>query len=263
MNNFTTRILSGGLYVALLVLSIVFSPPWFAIAMALFCLLALFEIIDLMEDKTGGSTKLTALVYAGLIIYLCLFQQTDLSLIEYIIAFAIQIVSVFAIYKRLKKGFKPQLLFNTLYIWLPLASLAIWSSQNTEIAKDHLLFFFIIIWSYDSFAYLVGKAIGKRPIFPAVSPKKTVEGTIGGILITSIIAVIISRYFFTINSNAVVLAIIIILFSILGDFVESYLKRKLGVKDSGNIMPGHGGILDRIDSMLFASIPFVLLLSLS
>ena len=263
MSNLLLRLLSGSLYVALIIASIYFSPPWFAVAMSLFCLLALLEIMSINEKSVGANTKLTALVYAAIIIYLCLFQQTDKLKYEYLFAFIIQILSVIFIYQKLKKDQKPQLLFNTLYIWLPLATLALWATQNAEIAKDHLYFFFIVIWCYDSLAYVVGKTIGKRPIFPKISPKKTIEGTVGGIILTLVVVFFLKNYLLNIDSNVFALALIVIVFSILGDFLESYLKRKLNIKDSGNIMPGHGGILDRIDSILFAAIPYIVLLSLS
>ena len=118
---------------------------------------------------------------------------------------------------------------------------------------------FILIWTNDTFAYIVGKSIGKNKLFERISPKKTIEGFLGGLLFTIIAGYIISRYFtFSSPTSWIITAIILVIFGSLGDLVESKFKRNAGVKDSGTIMPGHGGILDRLDSIIFA-IPFLFL----
>jgi len=118
---------------------------------------------------------------------------------------------------------------------------------------------FILIWVNDTFAYLVGKKWGKNKLFEAVSPKKTIEGFIGGLFFTIIFAFIlsISFLFFTFE-NWIIIAIIVSVFGTVGDLLESKLKRIAKVKDSGKIMPGHGGLLDRLDSVIFVA-PFVYL----
>ena len=121
---------------------------------------------------------------------------------------------------------------------------------------------FIIIWANDTFAYVVGKSIGKHKLFERISPKKTIEGFIGGMIFSVAGAYILGQneYFDTSLTpwQWMAFAAILVVFGTLGDLVESYLKRNAGVKDSGSIMPGHGGILDRLDSVLFA-IPFLFL----
>ena len=117
------------------------------------------------------------------------------------------------------------------------------------------MLYFTTIWVYDSMAYLVGKRLGRSPIFPKVSPKKTVEGTIGGTILTIMIIAVIQNYMLNIPGNFILLSFIIIVFATFGDYVESYMKRKLGVKDSGNLIPGHGGILDRMDSIYLSVLP--------
>ena len=116
---------------------------------------------------------------------------------------------------------------------------------------------FIMIWCNDTFAYLVGKSFGKHKLLERVSPKKTIEGFIGGIVFTIIASIIISQFYTFFNVTLwIISALIISIFGTLGDLVESKFKREAGVKDSGNIMPGHGGILDRLDSVIFV-IPFL------
>lgn len=119
---------------------------------------------------------------------------------------------------------------------------------------------FILIWVNDSFAYIVGKNFGKQKLFYSISPHKTVEGFLGGLFFCCISASLVSRYIDDSIStpNWLTMAIIISIFGTLGDLIESKFKRESNVKDSGKIMPGHGGILDRLDSIIFAS-PYVYL----
>lgn len=119
-----------------------------------------------------------------------------------------------------------------------------------------LLFLFILIWGADSGAYFVGKKWGKTKLIPAVSPGKSWQGFFGALITTAIIACI-GLFIFKIPSHDSVwflaASLITVLFSILGDLFESMLKRNAGVKDSGRLLPGHGGILDRIDSLTAAA----------
>ena len=119
---------------------------------------------------------------------------------------------------------------------------------------------FILIWVNDSFAYMIGKKFGKQKLFYSISPHKTVEGFLGGLLFCCISASVVSRYVddSISTSNWLTMAIIVSVFGTLGDLIESKFKRESNVKDSGKIMPGHGGILDRLDSIIFAS-PYIYL----
>jgi phosphatidate cytidylyltransferase len=122
-----------------------------------------------------------------------------------------------------------------------------------------LLGSFILVWVNDSFAYLVGKNFGKQKLFPRISPKKTVEGFLGGLFFSCIASYFIARLTDTLDfSNWLILSIIISVLGTLGDLIESKFKRQANVKDSGVLMPGHGGLLDRLDSIIFAS-PFIYL----
>jgi len=113
---------------------------------------------------------------------------------------------------------------------------------------------FVLIWTNDSFAYLVGKNFGKHKLFERISPKKTIEGFIGGAVFTVAMSYLIFTYIEILPWWAwIILALIVSVFGTLGDLVQSKFKRKADVKDSGKIMPGHGGIFDRMDSMLFSS----------
>ena len=126
----------------------------------------------------------------------------------------------------------------------------------------YLITIFIAIWLNDTFAYLTGMFFGKRKLFERISPNKTWEGTFGGAIISLIISLLFIHYYINSEISMTSWAIIILITVIAGntgDLIESLLKRKLGIKDSGNILPGHGGILDRFDSIFFAA-PFVAVL---
>lgn len=117
---------------------------------------------------------------------------------------------------------------------------------------------FIIIWASDVFAYLVGSMIGKHRLFERISPKKSWEGSFGGLVFALIAAYFLSMFFKELSLvHWLVMAVIIVVTGTLGDLSESFLKRQAGVKDSGTIFPGHGGVLDRFDATIFAT-PFVL-----
>ncbi|MDK6805335.1 phosphatidate cytidylyltransferase [Aerococcus sp. UMB7834] len=117
-----------------------------------------------------------------------------------------------------------------------------------------ILFVLVIIWSNDTFAYLTGRAIGRRPLAPAISPNKTIEGSIGGIVGAFLVSLIFD-YFFNIYQLSflgnLILVILLCLAGQMGDLVESSIKRQYHVKDSGKLLPGHGGFLDRFDNILF------------
>ncbi len=120
-----------------------------------------------------------------------------------------------------------------------------------------VLGYFFLVWSFDTFAYIIGSTIGRTRLSKRISPKKSWEGTIGGALLTIGVAYLISIYFKELAAiDWFIIAILIIIMASFGDLVESLFKRSLNIKDSGNIIPGHGGLLDRFDGVLL-SLPFV------
>lgn len=124
---------------------------------------------------------------------------------------------------------------------------------------EYLLFIFFVIWATDSGAYFIGRSLGKRKLWPVISPNKTIEGAIGGIVIAIGVAVVFQLVHPFASYSFLQMIFIALLISVagqIGDLVESAFKRHYGVKDSGKIMPGHGGVLDRLDSMIFV-LPFL------
>ena len=157
--------------------------------------------------------------------------------------------------------------FSHLYIAVPLALLMMlctedlglsWQAYGLPFERTFwLLPIFAFVWLNDTGAYVFGSLFGRHKLWEEISPKKTKEGSVGGVLTAALSGIAFYCIFPAVTSlfNWLVLAVLVSAFSTWGDLFESYIKRAFGVKDSGNILPGHGGILDRIDSLLFAAIP--------
>ncbi len=151
------------------------------------------------------------------------------------------------------------LTFGLIYILLPLSVIPFICFLDGHYDHRLIFGFFFLLWTYDSFAYLTGVLTGKHRILPSVSPKKSWEGLAGGLLFSLGAAYIIPIFFTRLTfAGWAGLAVIVVITGTAGDFIESAMKRNAGVKDSGRFLPGHGGVLDRFDSVLF-SIPFVYL----
>lgn len=146
-----------------------------------------------------------------------------------------------------------------LYLTVPLALINAIANETSTFEPNRIMGMLLLIWANDTGAYVLGSKIGKTPFFKRISPKKTWEGTVSGMITTLILAAILG---FVFKELSVVqwygIAVCVIIFSTLGDLVESMLKRNLGIKDSGTILPGHGGILDRFDALLLA-VPYITL----
>jgi phosphatidate cytidylyltransferase len=142
------------------------------------------------------------------------------------------------------------------YIGIPFALLYFIAFDDAHFYSKIVFGLLVLTWVNDTGAYLVGSQFGRTPLFPRISPRKTWEGTIGGISTTIVFGVLLSLFIAEIELiNWVVLAMMVAMFGTLGDLVESMLKRSVGVKDSGSLLPGHGGLLDRFDAFIFV-IPF-------
>jgi phosphatidate cytidylyltransferase len=148
-------------------------------------------------------------------------------------------------------------LLALIYIGIPFALLADIASPDQHYSAWRVFGLLLLNWMNDTFAYLTGYFIGKTPFFPRISPKKTWEGTIGGIVFTFLFAWALSNWISCYSvPQWLAIATVVAIFGTLGDLVESMLKRSVGVKDSGAILPGHGGFLDRFDSLIVLT-PFV------
>lgn len=171
----------------------------------------------------------------------------------------IAIVTLFRFSKELYYD-NGKLIFTVIYTALPFSfalGLPKFSSIENTFSLE-VFFLFILLWSSDTFAYFTGKMFGKHKMSPKISPNKTWEGFAGGVVLTLILSIFIERLYPDLRGNWIVVGLLVAVFAPFGDLVESQLKRTFGVKDSGNIIPGHGGILDRLDSFIIC-VPVVYL----
>lgn len=171
---------------------------------------------------------------------------------------AIAVITLFRFTKELYFD-NGKLIFTVIYTALPFSfALGLPSFSSDGNFTLEIFFLFVLIWSSDSFAYFTGKFLGKHKMAPKISPKKTWEGFAGGVFFTMILGYFIEMYYPDLRGNYMIVGLLVSVFGPLGDLVESQLKRTFGVKDSGNIIPGHGGILDRLDSFIIC-VPVVYL----
>ena len=150
-----------------------------------------------------------------------------------------------------------KLIFTVVYLALPFGfALGLPKFSTLDPSKPltlEVFMLFVLIWSSDTFAYLTGKFFGKHKMAPRISPKKTWEGFAGGVILTLVLGFFVEQYFPELRGNWMIVGFLVSVFAPLGDLVESQLKRSFAVKDSGNIIPGHGGILDRLDSFIICA----------
>lgn len=267
MSNLLTRSLTGAVFAAVMIGGILWNIWSFIGLFSLIALLGLWEFYTLIEGKVKGTQKIPGLLLGIILIAACAgkyFVQTN-NFSEFPwLPYLILLFPTFLIFKLFSNKplqiFSPTL-FGLLYAVLPFGYLILSFSSvgwyNSDNNARIILGFFFLIWSNDTFAYLVGISIGRTKLFERISPKKTWEGTLGGVLCTQGIAYLLSVYFTELQPlHWHMIALIVSVTGTLGDLVESMFKRSMDVKDSGNILPGHGGILDRFDAVLVAA-PFV------
>lgn len=174
-----------------------------------------------------------------------------------ILALSLILIAVITLFKFPKELYydNGKLIFTVIYTALPFSfalGLPKFSSIDGTFTLE-VFFLFILIWSSDTFAYLTGRFFGKHKMAPKISPKKTWEGFAGGVILTLILSFFIEKFHPDLRGNWMIVGFLVSVFAPLGDLVESQLKRTFGVKDSGNVIPGHGGILDRLDSFIIVA----------
>ena len=268
-----TRILTGLVGIPIILFCIF--GPWFMTCFFAFALMAILNLelaqmaahgglisSDSPSDakakgngaKAGNTQLVLVLAMINMLLFFAayLFLSKDMGLLFVLMSALIMIETVFS-FPRLDLRKMVYLMFMAVYAnWLPMHMLGIRLLDN---GAWLLLSVFIMVWVCDSGAYFSGRFFGKHKMSPQLSPKKTVEGAIGGVLLT-ILAAFIVNHFVTIATAwwaVTVLALLAAIGAIVGDLFESYLKRSFGVKDSGNILPGHGGFADRFDSFIMVA----------
>lgn len=167
---------------------------------------------------------------------------------------------VFSLIKNTTEFLTPlsKVFFANIYISLPFLLFLNLQPAGNNRSYDwrYPMLVFFLVWSSDTFAYIAGRLLGKKPLFEVLSPKKTVEGFAGGAILSCAVGILLAYLWSDVltYTDGIILSILVSVFGTMGDLAESALKRNAGVKDSGNILPGHGGALDRFDAFLFASV---------
>jgi phosphatidate cytidylyltransferase len=259
MSNFWQRLLTGIVFVAVIVGATLFSPNTFLALLMLIACGGLYEYYRIVYKAILKPVHYLYIVFG--IALVASKHWLSVQAIPYllVIVFALSAISVLLSKDRSWKHIG-YLFSGILYIPMPLAlfySAVFRGFENLpqEYYPYLALNLFILIWSSDTFAYLSGRAFGKHKLFESVSPKKTWEGLIGGAILTIAFSLLLSYLWDIPYQVNIAVALCTVVFGVLGDLVESMLKREFDIKDSGKILPGHGGILDRFDA-LFISLPF-------
>ncbi|MDD2551422.1 MAG: phosphatidate cytidylyltransferase [Dysgonamonadaceae bacterium] len=263
--NLITRAITGAVYIFILLFGILYNKYSFIVVFGIILVVALDEFYRLIEQKTPHLISKLFNILFGVVIFLSAYLFLEG---KSILAFPISSITYLLFLYASTIVIKRPDIFNTiiysvfgqLYITLPFCLLLLISYEyklaNPIYYYALVLAIFVFIWVNDTFAFLIGITIGKHKLLRRISPKKTIEGFIGGIFFTVLSGIGFSFLYteYTIYFW-IGFALIVSLFATLGDLFESLIKRTYKVKDSGNLIPGHGGILDRIDSLLIVVPP--------
>ena len=275
MKNFITRTITGILFVAIMVTGICLRGDAMILLFTLITGLTLWEFTGLVNEHVADTTVNRFITTAAGVYLFLAFAGYCTGIVppSVFIPYLLTLIYLFISELYLKQKNPIQdwayTMLSQLYIALPFSMINVLSFQadplTGQIAYHWLLpmSVFIFLWANDTGAYCAGSLFGRHKLFPRVSPGKTWEGSIGGAVIVLIIAAVISYFagsdasLSTLNAQLSTLkwlglGLVVVFFGTWGDLVESLFKRTLGIKDSGNILPGHGGMLDRFDSSLMA-----------
>jgi phosphatidate cytidylyltransferase len=256
------RTIWGILFVVVITGAILLSHYTFAL---LFLLLSVFILKEFyhLALQAGYSPQIFPGLLTGGIIFILSFLVANGTIAAKSLYLFLTILYLFPVYELYRKTKTPianiaVTAFGILYVSVPLSILNFIVFQGTGANTGYdfsiLISLLVFLWANDSGAYLFGVRFGRHRLFERVSPKKSWEGFIGGIITSILAAWILSAVFPQYSlSFMVIIAVVTVIAGTLGDLVESMIKRSVGVKDSGQFMPGHGGLLDRFDSLLLAS----------
>ena len=269
MKNFITRAISGIIFVAIMVAGLSVNAMAMVFLFTLITSMTIWEFATLVNNREHVSVNRFIATVAGAYLFLAMAGYcSGLTPSAVFIPYLLTVVYLFIseLYLKLPDPINDwaYTMLSQMYVALPFACinmLAFKASPDGGIYFDRILplCIFVFLWMNDTGAYCVGSLLGRHKLFPRVSPGKSWEGSIGGALLVMIVATVIG-YYFKDNYTTVLstiphwigLGLVVVFFGTWGDLVESLFKRTLGIKDSGNILPGHGGMLDRFDSSLMA-----------
>lgn len=259
MKEILRRSITGVIYVVLLLGAVFLSSDAFDFLFMAFGLACLYEFKRILKLK-GYAIFVAYLALWWVFIYLV--QDGALVTLLMLLTITVDLALLAFLFSKRPKEFTElqKFIIAVFYIGGGCIFLTMIPYKDDAFAQFLIMGIFILIWVNDTFAYLVGRAMGRTKLFPAVSPKKTIEGSVGGLIFALVAAYILSWYETKLSlMEWMAMATLIVVAGSLGDLLESKFKRMAGVKDSGAILPGHGGVWDRLDSLVFAS-PFAYLI---
>lgn len=271
MNDILKRSLTGIAFIAIMLGGIIIHPFVFAPVFAIILFFTQSEFYKISEKAGFSPQKKIGLILGFLLFVLFFFTAKSIIPHSYILLSVLFLFFIFIgeLFRKKSSVLKNSAitLLGLIYVALPFSLMNFIVFRQTLANSNFypwiLVGFFFIIWIYDSMAYVSGSLFGKHKIAPKISPAKSWEGLIGGTIFAVVMGIVNAVLFQEISMfNWIVIALITVIFGTIGDFFESKLKREIGIKDSGNILPGHGGLLDRFDSLLFAIPPVFVWLSL-
>lgn len=257
MNNFLTRSITA-IFFAVASIAAIYFEGYIHVYFFIFCTLALREYFKMMGNKKRSSLNQLYILF-GMISFVLLSMvmkgNIGTNYLYIPIAF-LSSVYIIELYLKSETPFEEisVVITSFLYIVLPFTAFCALGYMDQHYNYEIPMGMLFMIWANDTGAYLFGITLGKNRLFERISPKKSWEGFVGGLLVAMISAYVLSLFFNSLNAmNWIIISIIVVIFGTYGDLVESMLKRSKGVKDSGNILPGHGGALDRFDGLLIAA----------
>lgn len=268
-NSFIKRSISGFIFVLILVSGIFFSQYSFLLLFAIISLIAMNEFNTLFKSYIDKTFKFLISIFHILILIFFIINKANFdkygSLYFYSgLSFILILANITFLVTNLFKTKHANLqaphiaIFNLLYICIPFILFMDIAFINGTYSPFIIFTIILLIWTNDTGAYIVGRLIGRKALFKSVSPNKTREGFIGGLL-TTLISILLLYYLFNKELEIIgkfawiTIGLIVSILGAIGDLIESKLKRFLQVKDSGNILPGHGGLLDRFDALLIVA----------
>lgn len=250
----TQRIITGIIAAAIFIPIVIIGGLPFTVLVYLMGAIAIIELLRMKNISTISVPSLISLILLWILLvpskYNEIFEKVNVSKVELILLIVLLILSYTVITKNKftfdDAGF---IILSALYVGFGFYYII----EIRAIELTHIFYAFVVIWTTDSGAYFIGRKLGKNKLWPEISPNKTVEGFIGGIVSAVVFAIIFNLITGLFGSfiELIIITILVSIFGQIGDLVESALKRHYNVKDSGKLLPGHGGILDRFDSLLF------------
>ena len=260
MKEVIVRLLSGVIYISIILFSLFMSSEWYITLLFILAIITLNEFLKLIKLK--GTI---AYIILATLFYFLGNEEINSVLISILLSATILInlflIRDIMIFDKISLLKSKRYLYIIFYIISGFVFLALIPFTNKDFEPQIILGIFILAWTNDTFAYLVGKGFGKRKLMEKISPKKTIEGFFGGMVGALFASFIFFKFTLTTEYSLIFwlfLALLVSVLGTIGDLIQSKFKRLAGVKDSGNIMPGHGGVYDRLDSIIFAG-PFIYL----